>query len=304
MKIVASSVIRAHDISGDSSHGGLYVVDMNSGEIENHIGWSKEFLKGGETNPRGGERGLRGIVVRDNDLICASAYGLLKLDKETLEIKQYTVKPEDFEGLHEICLYNGYLWLSVCAFDCIAKVDPETFEVVDRWHLRTLNNERTKLELIQTDQCNKHQHLLHINSIAAFNGRLVFSGTGIPGLYSFEDPSTPVVPFEIRGKHNFYEYEDYTLLNDTKHEALLKFKPNGKPDRKVPIPARQDIQSQGSISRNNFLRGMARNGNKVYIGSTPARIMELDLDSHQVTNEIRLSDNVRYCIHGLEILEG
>ncbi|GAG21460.1 unnamed protein product [marine sediment metagenome] len=57
-KVVATSVIRATQM-GDT-HGGMYLVDLEAGEFEKTIDWHKEDI---DWRGRGGERGLRGLVV-------------------------------------------------------------------------------------------------------------------------------------------------------------------------------------------------------------------------------------------------
>jgi hypothetical protein len=48
--------------------------------------------------------------------------------------------------------------------------------------------------------------------------------------------------------------------------------------------------------------GLARSGNKLIIGSSPARILVYDMQSRKFEKEIVLEKDVRHAIHGLEIL--
>ena len=57
------------------------------------------------------------------------------------------------------------------------------------------------------------------------------------------------------------------------------------------------------IAVNNWNRGLARKDNKVFIGSSPARILVYDLETKTFENEIQLEKDIRHAIHGLEILE-
>ena len=68
MKLIASSVIRG--AKPGKTHGGLYTIDTDTG-IYGHKPFSADFI--GE-NERGGERGLRGIVVHGDYVYACRVY--------------------------------------------------------------------------------------------------------------------------------------------------------------------------------------------------------------------------------------
>ena len=57
------------------------------------------------------------------------------------------------------------------------------------------------------------------------------------------------------------------------------------------------------IATNNWNRGLARSGDTVLVGSSPARILVYNIKTNEFEKEIQLSDDIRHCVHGLEILE-
>ena len=53
---------------------------------------------------------------------------------------------------------------------------------------------------------------------------------------------------------------------------------------------------------NNWNRGLARMGDKLIVGSSPARIIVYDMKTRRFEKEIMLEKDIRHAIHGLEIL--
>jgi hypothetical protein len=71
--VVLSSVIRsAHQ---GESHGGVYLVDMASGQVEQVLDWNRAEI---DWEGRGGDRGLRGIAFHGDRLFLAASDEILK----------------------------------------------------------------------------------------------------------------------------------------------------------------------------------------------------------------------------------
>ena len=81
MKIICSTVVRAAK-QGDI-HGGLYVIDIDLGEVIHYAPYERDFVN---DNERGGERGLRGICVLPDRILVADSAGFTELDKKSYEI--------------------------------------------------------------------------------------------------------------------------------------------------------------------------------------------------------------------------
>src|SRR5205814_10134175 len=60
--VIATSVVRsAHQ---GESHGGVYLIDLNSGQYDQVIDWNDESIN---WEGRSGDRDLRGIAFHNND---------------------------------------------------------------------------------------------------------------------------------------------------------------------------------------------------------------------------------------------
>jgi len=302
MKVIFSTVIRAAK-QGDV-HGGLYVVDLFNNTPLIHVPYEKAFVN---DNERGGERGLRGIIVLDDRIIVADANGLLELDKETLQITKVLQDRNIFKSVHEICYYDKSIWVTSTGHDAIVRVGLD-LQVLEFWEILGESKEDHKLftgkQQIDPSEA-REDDKYHINSISSFNGRLVFSGLITP-LYDFhtmeEISPMPTINGVKSFQHNFYEYEDCSLINMTslKHIGIIK---DGK-ETFVPVPATNLAHfSVDKIAENNWNRGLTKHDNLAIIGSSPARLMVLDMDTGQFIHHVQLEKDVRHAIHGLEILE-
>lgn len=307
MKIICTTVVRA--AQQGQTHGGLYVIDVESGEIIYHKPLGSDFVN---YNERGGERGLRGIAVLDDRIIVAGATGLMELDRDTYEVVKKVENPEAFQSIHEICVHNNSVWVTSTGRNCIVKTDLD-FNIEKIWeyeaeyfddYQRILSSKEVTCEEVvcnSTSSCMyKKTDENHINSISSFNGRVVFSAA-LSDLYEVETLEV-VSPRTCGGfTHNFYEYPDMIISNKTtlRHIKILK---DGE-EILMPVPeSRTEAKSIDKIAENNWNRGLARKDDLLFIGSSPARILVFNLESLRYEKEIKLETDIRHCIHGLELL--
>jgi hypothetical protein len=306
MKIICTTVIRASQ-QGDV-HGGLYVIDMDSEEVIHHAPYAEDFVN---DNERGGERGLRGIAVLDDRIIVADSSGLMELDKDNFKVTNRIQDDNLFKSIHEICVHDNLLYITSTAYDKIVVMDLD-FKLVKVLEVAGEDGPDYKIltGLIESEPTPPEiEDKYHINSISSTGGRVVFSGL-ITHLYSFEDMQV-VAPMPITNdtksfEHNFYEYEDLCLVNLTTFGYLgLLGKNENRPFWKfIKLPKSKKVKfSSDAIASNNWNRGIARKGDQVVIGSSPARIILYNIRTNKIEKEVQLEEDVKHCIHGLEIIE-
>ena len=107
--------------------------------------------------------------------------------------------------------------------------------------------------------------------------------------------------------HNFYEYEDVFVANLTSYSAVGFFDKDFSGYgwyNNVSVPlAKAPVAPHGeNVAVNNWNRGLARAGDKLIIGSSPARILVYDMKKRKFEKEIVLEKDIRHAIHGLEVL--
>ena len=304
MKIICTTVIRSAQ-HGDV-HGGLYVIDMDSEEVIHHSPYAEDFVN---DNERGGERGLRGIAVLEDRVIVADSSGLMELDKDTFKVTNRIQDDNIFKSIHEICFFDECLWITSTAYDKIVAMDLD-FKLRGIWEVIGEDGEDRKI-LTDLKPSNptppKTEDKYHINSISSNNGRVVFSGL-ITHLHSATNmdvvASMPVIDNEKSFQHNFYEYEDLFLVNLTTFGYVGVIKKDSPKINYVAIPKSKKVKySADKIATNNWNRGLARKDNYILIGTSPARILLYNMDTVRIEKKVQLEEDVRHCIHGLEILE-
>ena len=324
MKIICSTVVRAAK-QGDI-HGGLYVIDVDTEEILHHQPYTDDFVN---DNERGGERGLRGIVVLDDRIIVADSGGLIELDKETYQIVKRFRDDKIFKSVHEICYFDDSIWVTSTAYDSIARVDLD-FNLSGFWEVVGENKEDYKA-LMELREINPgeapEEDNFHINSISSNDNRLVFGGL-ITHLYDFYSMEVvipmPMIERSRSFQHNFYEYPGFYTVNlttfgylgiinsdDSVHTMPNSFNNESTSiertllkTRFVVLPKAKKIKYHADdIAKANWNRGLARHEDLLFVGSSPARIIVFNMKDGKIEKIIQLEEDIRHCIHGLEILE-
>ena len=75
-RVIVSSVIRSADQG--QSHGGVYLVDMSTGDTEQVIDWNTSSI---DWEGRGGDRGLRGIAFHADRIYLAASDEIFVYDR-------------------------------------------------------------------------------------------------------------------------------------------------------------------------------------------------------------------------------
>ena len=202
-----------------------------------------------------------------------------------------------FKSIHEICYLDGYIWVTSTAYDAIVQVDLN-FNICNIYKIngRSLHDYKvleSKDSVSKSDLTNDDN--FHINSISSENGRVVFSGL-ITHLYDLETMNVVSAMPTLNGsksfQHNFYEYEDFSLINLTSFKYLGINKDVGCDF--IVIPRSRNVKYHvDTIAENNWNRGLARSGDIVFVGSSPARILMLDIRTQKLLKEIQLEEPIK-----------
>ena len=296
MKIIFTTVVRAAKLG--QVHGGLFVVDYPSKNLIFESTCDEDFSG---DNERGGERGLRGIAFGDGCVYVAGSNSIqiLGADKfDTLATKYH----DEFDSIHEICYHDDYLWVTSTGNDCVVKLD-KVLNIVDVWHItgQQHENHHTISGKTIVNSSTDLKDRLHINSISAHNDRVVFAGCMTP-LYDF-DTLQEIQGLQVGGfTHNFEEFPDMVISNKTHAKHLEVITPYDRIFYPIPSYRGHIKYVSDKIAEPNWIRGMVRHENLIFIGSSPARILVFDLDKRSFIDELNFSDDPRHCIHGIELL--
>jgi len=300
-KLVATSVVRGSQ-QGES-HGGVYTVDFEKQEVEQHVDWNTSKI---DFEGRGADRGLRGIAFNGDDILIAASDELFRYDR-SFKMKTSN-KNQYLKHCHEICRFEQMLFLTSTGFDSLLAFDLDKMKFIWGFHLqrpydqwaghtfeprsnmgpRPVNNYH--INMVHVDSTGIYLSGLHTNALLHLNSKMEVS----------EVCNLPA------GAHNARPYREGLLFNDTNSDCVRYVSRDGKNvSFKIEVYDKGDIEYMGiddsKIARQGFGRGLCPVGERfVAGGSSPSTISLYDLENNQKVGSVNLTMDIRNTIHGLE----
>ena len=130
-KLIATSVVRGSEKG--QSHGGVYTIDFNSQEVEQHIDWNAGDI---DFSGRGWDRGLRGIEFIDQQVWIAASDELFCYSPEFELLGSY--RNEYLKHCHEISRRDHLLFLTSTGYDSVWVFNLKTLSFI--WGLYISRN--------------------------------------------------------------------------------------------------------------------------------------------------------------------
>jgi hypothetical protein len=287
-----------------------------------------------DPNPRGNTRGCRGIQVRGDRVLAASYHSVEVFDRDLNH--QRRMSDGLMVGLHETSLDGDTLWVTSTAIDAAVGYDVERgvrtggFFPRDSERLRqslslapqSLDREADHRLSFLDSAHTQHGSHLHLNAVAQWQERH-FALCHAKG--AVIDMSRETVVYEdpaLIKAHNLIVREDgLAFVNDTYRTTLKVIDLNtGRLVRSVSLRRLGAVQwilaktvartiaklpgkGRSHIARPLFLRGLAISGSKAWLGFSPATIVCIDWEQGKLLDVYRHSDDVRVCVHGLELAD-
>ena len=300
-KLVTTSVVRG--TRRGNSRGGLYIVDFEKQEVEQYIEWDagQTDVKG-----RGGDLGLRGIAFHDDDIYIAASDELFRYDRN-FKIKTSN-KNHYLQDCHEICEFEGTIFLTSPAFDSLLAFDIDKKKYIwgfhlirqfDRWAGHTFDP--------RSDMGPTPVNEYHINMVHVGNSGIYFSGSGTQALLHLDNNMEVSEVCSLpAGVHNARPYRDGVLFNDTESDCVRFAGRNGKELAfKIATYDQSEIETGGGdepgVVRQGFGRGLCTVDDRfVAGGSSPSTISLYDFETRQLVGSVNLTMDIRNAIHGLE----
>ena len=301
-KLVVTSVVRGG--KRGNSNGGVYIVDFEKQEAEQHIDWSTSEA---EVRGSGGERGLRGIAFNGDDIYIASGDSLFRYDR-SFKTKTSS-KNHNLDNCHEICRYEQTIFLTSAEFDSLLAFDLEKKKYVWGFHLIRQHNQWAGHTF---DPCSDmgptRVNEYHINMVYVDSTGIYFSGLRTKGLLRLNsEMQVSEVCSLPAGTHNARPYRDGVLFNDTESSCVRYAGREGEDLAfKTMTYDEGDIEYAGvvdpEIVRQGFGRGLCSVGDRfVAGGSSPSTVSLYDFETQQLVGYVNLTMDIRNAIHGLEL---
>jgi hypothetical protein len=282
MRVLTTTAHRVADATQD--HGFLVEIDWAAKEVLRFIEAPPLYSRLGQRN-RGGRRGLRGITRYAGLVWFASCDALFGLLPDTLELDRIITHPW-MAHIHEIEAGQDGIWVTSTGGNGIFLVGLDQQARRASWLCGEPDVDlRIHLE--------KARDAYHLNTVFENNGEVfAYALTTGQVFRMLPGPAAEVAALEKKC-HNVVPTEFGWFRNDSVNSRVLLG------DRTLDLP-RLGLASE--YTKPGWLRGMARfpNGNFL-VGSSPASLYEIDPHKLEIVDQMALSDDVRWTIHGIFI---
>lgn len=319
-KVIASSVVRS--AQQGESHGGVYLVDLESGLFEQVIDWNDKSIS---WEGRGSDRGLRGIAFYNDEIYLAASDEIFVFDRAFARLRSFT--NQYLKHCHETHVADGVLYLTSTGFNSVLEFDLTSQKFV-RGHTitRTGGGETSWLRRITSAKPSRAEYRvatfdpnkedggplpdgsLHLNSVSLHLGAIMTSGTRTDALVAIQNERISTYAPLPRGTHNAAAFGDGIIYNDTASDRIvIAGRATGAIRQSFAVPmydtaelTHTDIPNDHA--RQGFARGLCRYGDDLLIGgSSPSTISVYSIATGERIKSVNISKDIRNCIHGLEV---
>jgi hypothetical protein len=299
--VITSSVVRG--TTQGESHGGLYLVDLDSGRTEQRLDWNRTDI---DISGRGGDRGLRGIEFHEGRVVVAANSEILFLDQAFQCVETHT--SPYLAHCHEISIHGSRLFAASTGFDSILMFDLAAKRFVAAYHFSAdAQGLRLRPYDPQDPRGPPPSRNLHINSVKAAADGIYFSGVRMQALLRLNESGVTQVARVPAGTHNAQPLEGGIVYNDTASDRICYSGATGEFVRmSVPrFPAEEIINIghfESTVARPGFARGLCSLGPGLIAGgSSPSTVCAYSLKDGERVALRNVSMDVRNAIHGLEV---
>ncbi|MEP7070751.1 MAG: hypothetical protein ABI839_00050 [Verrucomicrobiota bacterium] len=314
-RVIATSVVRSSQ-QGES-HGGVYLVDLATGEFEQVIDWNDPLIN---WEGRGADRGLRGIGVSGEKVYLAASDEIFVFDPNFLLTDSF--RNPYLKHCHEVYLKDKTLYLTSTGLNSILEFDIQRSSFRKGYQItRKEGIARALGKLLARDeydvrvfdasssggpQFNESGSNLHLNNVSYHNSAIMVSGTKIDALLEIRDDAISPCAVLPRGTHNAAIHGDGVVFNDTANSRIVVADLQAQPILAFEVPPFDAAElTHTNIpldhARQGFARGLIAHGDLLIGGSSPSTISVYSRSERRLVCSINLSKDIRNCIHGLEL---
>lgn len=311
-RVILSSVVRS--THQGESHGGVYLVDMESRGIQQVIDWNDPSIS---WEGRGADRGLRGIAFGADQVYLAASDEVFVYD--TSFRLQRSFKNRYLKHCHEIAVADDILYMTSTGFDSILEFDLKRerfvrgyclrFPRVWRARRRLRVRPRPRLSVFdpESESGPARGDTSHLNSVVVEDGALYVAGTGLGTLWRIWDSRLDRFARIPYGSHNARPFQGGVLLNHTATDRIVSLDRNGKIMRSYPLATYDEGELINTglskdMARQAFGRGLAVVSDELIVGgSSPATVSVYRVEPPEIQLSINVSMDLRNAVHGLEV---
>jgi len=305
-KLLMTDVIRSTQ-QGDS-HGGAYLVDLESGGFEQVLDWNSVEI---DWEGRGMGRGLRGICFVGDEIYIAASDELFVFDRSWNIVRSF--KNQFLHHCHEIS-FDGdrSIYLTSTSFDSVLRFDVRTGEFDRAWWFGV---GKSGIVARPYDPSGADGpplgDNLHLNQVFVHSGVVYVSALrlGVMWTVDVENGRVGTHAMVPSMTHNCQPIGDgLVVMNSTGEDCVVISDRRGKVMKRFEHPRYDEsAMSHTGIgddhARQGFGRGLCVDEDRglVIVGSSPGTVSGFDRKSGEMVASVNVSMDVRNAPHGLEI---
>jgi len=284
MRILATVVLRTS--KPQEAHGFLVAIDWATRRVVRTIAAPALYSELGYRN-RGGRRGFRGLARHRGKVWLAASDAIYLLDPAEMAIVGM-VSHRYMGSIHDLFGEDDGVWVTCTGADGIFKIGEGQDVIDERWAKGPPTHD---LRIHFDDALDT----LHVNSIYRYRGELYFYAAFTGEVYRVTAAGLEVTDTLEAMCHNVFR-DERGFFRSVSPLSELRYG-----DRTIALPRGGP---SGEFTHPGWLRGLERlpNGH-VLVGSSPARIFEVDLQAARVVDQLVLKEDSNWTISGIAVLE-
>lgn len=337
MRIYFTTVIRsAPPLQG----GELVCLDWSRKEVLGRVPLAATNPTLEDPNRRGNTRGGRGISLVGSEVVACSYHTLRCFDLDLNPLRDLT-HPLMVSLHETCLFGNGHgasIWTTSTAIDAALEFDLASGNLLRQFWPREMPGLQQALGLTplplekQADnralflgsEHTRHEHHVHLNAVALYEGELhaLLSKLGV--IVNLEQDRIVIEDRQLKGGHNLLISPQGTAwVSHTLGRGVLQFDlRRGQRERRLAFgdaPAVRSLVRTADLvyaakrflakrrllphtpPRPVFVRGLARHGGFLFVGISPATILQIEEKSGELVDHFTYDRRVAACIHGLEV---
>lgn len=302
-KIICSSVIRAAN-RGDS-HGGLYIVNLESGEYRQVLDWDRPDI---DWDGRGGDRGIRGMAFYKGLLYAAAGDEIFVFNKEMKVVKSF--RNRFLKHTHEVWRDGNKLYIIANMFDAVLVLDLDNDRWIDSYHFQNCTNKAMRFNTYDSANCPEPLDKLHLDSVLVMANTLLYCGHHMETLNAIDLETDDILIYQdkIKNSHNARPYLGGVIHNLAFQHKTVYRNIFGKiveewitPLYKKEDMTHTDLPHDHAVQ--GYVRGMVLIPPFIVVGSSPATINVFTHGRSEPVKSIQISNDIRNSICGISICE-
>jgi hypothetical protein len=291
-----------------------------------------------DPNPRGNTRGCRGIRYHDGCVLAASYHTLERYDDRLRQ--QGAINDGLMVGLHEIAFTDeDTVCVTATAIDAVIEYDladqrrhrsfwPREMDALQAaLGLEPLSIDKeadNRLAFLAPSTTDSDSHL-HLNAVAVHDGDIYALSNAYGAILNLSQERVEFQHDRLQGGHNLLFLDDGTaVVNDTYGGAVRFYDLEAEAlTRTIDLTAYRWVRRlirwtippywgkevarkvgliEHSVAKPLFVRGLVRHGAQLFVGVSPAAILQLNWQTGELVDAYRYASDVHVCVHGLDVM--